>query len=689
MDPTLEEVQAELARREQSNSFSSGAKELGSQALEGAASGITGAAYLPLEAGAAMVNVPIYVAEQLGLRPKDSGIESPTSIVRQMFDIKDPPKTGWGKVAYNFAEGAIPSALIAGAASGGTVALPAGVVGGAINVIAKELGGNNPYLQQLIAAVPGLPAILKANLRQAKPKGGSGAGPITDPETGTMLSPGEASGDAVQLAREELMRRDAASSGIVNTFEQGQAATIRDVVANAQQRNARAVTNPMEVAKNVHSAWAKGENTLVNNLKGTSEYFKYAERQGGGRELIPTDKVRQTVDALAEGIPEESPNFGPMKAAIDRINKEYNIKEPPGLIVGESGQPLLKGKVSHKKISIEDMQTNLSAWAEAARSGEYTLRDGTNAFANVTPGQVKGMARRVLWAYKQDLDAAIEAGIPGAESLKRARKEYVGALGKLEEYQTQPLRKEFDVKYPSELVPETVVDKLTKLPSSQRKILSDLLEQDYPDTWQGIRELAYNKLRKQMTNEDGSFNTTKGRNALKSLESDEFNYLFPSKAEVNKARHAVGLLEHIERKTASSKLTDIELSDVNRAASGIAGMFGGFTGKYAYLTVVDVLRAALGSGNANKTRAYLTFNPQGQELLRYAANSKTLAGSLPKSAWDKFFTMTTSEKSMISGSAGTGLTSRQRSQQETPGMPEPTLDEIQAEIRRRENEQQP
>lgn len=79
------------------------------------------------------------------------------------------------------------------------------------------------------------------------------------------------------------------------------------------------------------------------------------------------------------------------------------------------------------------MQKNLSAWGEAAYSGKADFGKG-NIFEGVAPGQAKGIAISVLNGFKNSLDEAIDAGVPGADKLVDARDKFRQNIQKLSSF---------------------------------------------------------------------------------------------------------------------------------------------------------------------------------------------------------------------------------------------------------------
>lgn len=365
-------------------------------------------------------------------------------------------------------------------------------------------------------------------------------------EVGPM-TPGELTGSRRQLAVEA---RVAASPRAENVpaFRQAQAMSTETYLDNLFKRSAQETLNPEDLTKSVVSSFQNYGKSLSSTLRSdAAKDFNAAKKAGGTVDTAPIlDAVQQRLNA----IPAETPGMDGLRNSLNRILDEYAIpaipeQVTPSSIIGAGGEPVAVtvtpgSPAQARRIDIDRLQKNLSAWGEAAYSGTADFGKG-NIFEGVAPGQAKGIALDVLKGFKQSLDNAIAEGVPGAEQLKGARDKFAANIQKIEEFSNRPLVKAFDVERPSDLVPEQVVTKLKNAPASQRAVLLEVLGNN-PEASQILDSIRRAKFDEVLTKSRipgaaenaPDFNIQAALSELGKKES-EFDFLFPKKSDKNDA----------------------------------------------------------------------------------------------------------------------------------------------------------
>jgi len=186
-------------------------------------------------------------------------------------------------------------------------------------------------------------------------------------------------------------------------------------------------------------------------------------------------------------------------------------------------------------------------------SSQYSFYDDGkgNIFEGVAPGQVKGIAIKVLRGFRESLDDAVNSGVAGAEDLAKARDKFKGNLQKIEEYSNYPLTKYFDVETPSALTPELVIDRLSKAKPTERLFLSQVLANS-PDANMILDTVRRSQLEALLSkSQKAASGAAEGAPTidLKTLLTEinnkkgDFNYLFPNAADKADATLAIQWLQ--------------------------------------------------------------------------------------------------------------------------------------------------
>lgn len=563
---SLEELEAELAKRGQVSTGASvlapteetsleRVKNIAESTLKGATKGL-----INLVGG--WGNLYDYLKQS-----KDPSAFSSSGIVKAIKDIAGPdlmkiaPGTSG---AYQFAEAGAPAAALTAVGVPGlfgrTVPGVAGefAVGGTTGLLGQSIAPESPLAQLAIGMSPyaikgGFMAGQKA---VTTPKG------TLAPETGSMLevgplTPGEATGSRMQLAREQRVEATPAIEGKAQTFRQKQAASTESFLNKLFDRaSSAAITDPQEAANRLTTAFQNYGKTLASKLRSdAAQDFNAAKKAGG---LIDTAPVITSVQESLASIPKETPGFAALKENMDKILKEFAIPEvpataTPSMILNEAGLPAMVTETpavpaQSLKISVDRLQKNLSAWGQAAWSGEFNL-NGSNIFAGIAPGQAKGIARSVLRGYKNALDEAIDSGVAGADKLKDARDTFAANLQKIDEFSERPIVKAFG-KPVSQLVPEKdVIPVLRDMPQTQRKLLFQIVGEQSPEFADTIRRLQFDDVLGSAANAaaakgDPTFVIGKALDALNS-KSGDFAFLFDNQADLNRARQAVKYMQTV------------------------------------------------------------------------------------------------------------------------------------------------
>jgi hypothetical protein len=396
--------------------------------------------------------------------------------------------------ASNFAEAAAPQVATTALGMPGLFPRTAlgltgeAAVAGSTGLLAESIAPDSPLAQFAIQATPyAVGGAVKAARNSALAP--EGVVPKNSNELLNVgrMTPGEMTGSRPQLAKEAKAEASTKIEERGNVFRQAQAVDAETFLDNVFKRATASADTPEVAATGAINAFSNYGKSLASKLRRDANVdFKDAKVAGG---IIDPSPVLKAVQEKLSSIPPETPGFAGIESAINKIKDEYFIPEKqaviePSAILGPTGQParvnITPGTPEGvQKISVERLQKNLSAWGEAVYSGKADFGKG-NIFEGVAPGQVKGIAMAVLNGFRQSLDEAIDAGVPGAEKLKAARDNFKTNLASIEEFSNRPLAKYFDVPTSTALTAEDVLAKLNKAKPSERTFLVDVLSKS-PD----------------------------------------------------------------------------------------------------------------------------------------------------------------------------------------------------------------
>jgi len=676
-EPTLEELKAELRRRGETVStesvmyqdeptrgeFSKFAESLTKGAGKGIASVLGG-----------WGNLYDYLKES-----KDPSRFSTAGIAKGIkdktgIDILTIP--GYGG-AYEFGATGAPAAAftalgvpglfkrtIPGVAAEGTVA-------GATGLISQTVAPDSPLAQLGIQMLPyGSKLGAKvAEKRITRPEGTfPSLAQIDELLRVGRLTPGEATLLRQQLATEARVEASPESGAV--PFRRAQARDVEGFLTKLFDRAAGTTLTAGETTTAVFDAFKNYGKSLSSKLRSDAATDFNAAKKAGGS--VDTSPILATVDAQLSGLPLEAPGLANLRGSLQRIRDEYTLLDPQGNPAGAAN------------IDIGRLQKNLSAWGDAAYSGSANFGKG-NIFEGVAPGQAKGIALSVLKGFKQSLDDAIANGVPGADKLKAARDKFAQNIKSIEEFSDRPLTRSFDVQNVSELVPETVMQKLKTLPDSQRQILIDVM-QAHPNTQ--VNEVLNTIRRTQM--QDVLTAGRQGAAGASSLQPEfaidkalasmnkkgDLGQLFPNPKDLADARLAMQWMKRVLTKESAS------------APGGVGGgaVFGGArTAGLGYGESVVLREAAALLRNviaSPEAFSNIIFSPENRKVLMDLSTKKTLT----QKGLDSLYNIT---KVGAIGAVRAGPmmdTTRpeMRSLPTQESVAGPTLEELKAELKARE-----
>jgi hypothetical protein len=460
-----------------------------------------------------------------------------------------------------------------------------GAVAAGTGMAAQSIAPDSPLAQLAIQASP---YVVKGGLTTAR-------GAVTTP-TGQVpsnldellrvgrMTPGEATGSRVQLAKEAAAEVSPKIESTGSLFRQAQVQDVSGFLDNVFKRATTEAADPTTASNAAISAFNNYGKALSSRLRKDANVDFNAAKKAGG--LVSTDPVVSAIQKELASIPPEVQALQPMRSALQRIIDEYvtPAKEAviePSKVLGPTGEPafvnITKAEPQQlSKISIDRLQKNLSAWGEAAYSGKADFGKG-NIFEGVAPGQAKGLAIKVLRGFREALDNAVDSGVAGADDLARARDKFKTNLQKIEDYSNYPLTKYFDVETPTALTPELVIDKLSKAKPSERIFLGQVLADSADgsmilDTVRRSQlEAVIAKAQKAAAGAAEGAPTIDMKTLLSELNNKkgDFNYLFPQAADKADALLAIQWLQKTA-KTASESAKGLQ-SDAYGATRSLGG----------------------------------------------------------------------------------------------------------------------
>jgi hypothetical protein len=624
-DFTLEELEEETKRRAMEKASSTGDDSFdATQAMKAFAFGAA-------SAGIDITALPFIPGDIVNEIVGTEGPKAGETYKKAFKQQKETDFPGYERF-FRFGEGAAPGAGFGFAAGGPVGAVVGGLGGGIANVSAKELFPESPVGQMVVQmAAPTGGGMLRAR-KSAIPSTERAVTPSIDPDTGLPITAGQRTGSPELLAEEQRVRGTLQGAPAAQQFDKAQAQSFEDFFDNIQQLQTSKKLTDTEISTGIIEEYDKFNRGLINKFKAqNTANFTNAKKTAGNADIIPTTNVQKEIDSLiAQYDNPEVPGLQAIASSLKKIKQELTTTEKTGgLILSEKGVPLIPETITTKasNINIDRLQQNLSAWGDAAYRGTFAS-PGRNVseFADASPGVVKGIARRVLTAFKNDLDEAAQSGVKGAAALKSARDAYAKNINAINEVAARPLNKYFDVASPSSLVPETVVKKFINLPPSQKAEVASVLQSTRPDIWENLRERGFQTLMDKARNKGAAanepkFNLSRFSEKLGELDDPAVSWLFPTKQEKNQFKAGLKLLQKVNQKGSFSDPTKGEMANALRAMQEGGGALGGAKIKYGLQFLTDAVRSVIGTADDRKL-SYLMFSPNGRQLIIEASKSK-------------------------------------------------------------------
>lgn len=426
-------------------------------------------------------------------------------------------------------------------------ATEAGLAGGT-SLLAEQAAPESPITQFLIQTLPSV-AVGLGQAGQAAARKPAG---VIRPEAAALqevgpLTPGEAAGSRVQLSREARVEKTPEIETTAEEFRGKQAQSVRSYLEGtfktATQGVKPDVTRIYKGIKNYGKA-------LSSKLK--SDAGRDFSKAEGIPSLIDAAPVVDRLRSLAASLNTDVPELAAQHKAIQRLLGK--LTEPavpetraPSMVLSAEGQPAFVNITPGRpegitKMTISDLKQAISGWGEAAYSGQHPL------LGDIAPGQAKGVARAILRGYKDALDVAIDAKVPGADLLKTARDNFKDNLDSLRQFEKTKVVKTFG-KPLEELPVEEVIKKLESLAPSQRSLLVKFVSDEYPQVENTMRAVKLNKLLDSavIRGAPEGAPTFDVKAALKKLDEakDDWKWLFPDKESSAKAAKALDYLRKI------------------------------------------------------------------------------------------------------------------------------------------------
>ena len=524
---------------------------------------------------------------------KDPSAFSSAGIMKGLRDLSGPDlqQIRGYRGAYEVGQSAAPAVVMSAMGLPGLFPRTAlgltgeGAVAAGTGMAAQAIAPDSPLAQFAIQASP---YALKGGLTTAR-------GAVTSP-TGQVpsnldeflrvgrMTPGEATGSRVQIAKEVAAEVSPKIESTGNLFRQAQAQDVSGFLDSVFKRATTAAADPTIAANSAISSFDNYGKALSGRLRKDANVDFNAAKKAGG--LVETDPVVRIVQEELASIPPEALDLSSKRAALQRIIDEYvtPAKEAivePSKVLGPTGEPAFVNITKAEpqqlaKISIDRLQKNLSAWGEAAYSGKADFGKG-NIFEGVAPGQARGVAIKVLRGFRESLDNAVKSNVAGADDLAIARDKFKANLQKIEDYSNYPLSKYFDVETPTALTPEKVITRLSNATPSERLFLSQVLSNS-PDGNMVLDTVRRSQLEAIITkSQKTAAGAAEGSPAidLKTLlteinnKKSDFNYLFPNAVDRADATLAIQWLQKTA-KTASESAKGMQ-SEAYGAVRGVGG----------------------------------------------------------------------------------------------------------------------
>ena len=415
-------------------------------------------------------------------------------------------------------------------------------------------------------------------------------------------------------------------------FKKAQAYDVESFLTNLFNKASDKTLSPPDAVQAVVSSFNNYGKSLSSRLRSDAAKDFSAAKGAGG--LIDTTPIVSVIQSKLGEIPVEVKALDPVRNALQKIIDEYAIPATPSVttpstILGPTGAPASVTitpaiPASNLKINIDRLQKNLSAWGEAAYSGKADFGKG-NIFEGVAPGQAKGIAISVLNGFKNSLDEAIDAGVPGADKLVDARDKFRQNIQKIEQFSDRPLTKAFDVQNVTDLVPEVELAKLKKMPPSQQQFLVEVMQNSpnsqVNEVLNTIRRMNFDDVLSVAQAKGGAINdpTFNINIALKELDkkSSDFANLFPNAKDATDARLAMNWMRRTLQSESAAGVPGIAAGD----AYGITGALGGSARtRLQAREIIPLIRDIIASP---KAFADVIYNPEYRKAMLDLSKPKT------------------------------------------------------------------
>ena len=580
--------------------------------------------------------------------PNPSALSS-TGILKGIRDLGGPDlqQISGYRGAFEFGQAAAPATALSAAGLPGLFGRsPLGLAGefgvaGTTGTVAQQVAPESPLAQLAIQASPYAVrgGIMGARSALTQPSGQVPANVDELLRVGRM-TPGEATGSRVQLAKEARTEAAPRIEARGAEFRQAQARDVESFLDSLFKRSSSQARGAEEATQATVNAFTNYGKALTSQLRSQASRDFGAAKASGGK--IDTTPVVTIVSEQLANIPPEVASLAPVRNALQRIIDEYSIpaqeaKITPSTILGPTGEPAAVSitpavPAGLREISIDRLQKNLSAWGEAVYSGKADFGKG-NIFEGVAPGQVKGIALNVLRGFRNALDQASTEGVAGADKLIKARDNFKANLAKIEEYSERPITKAFDVERATDLTAETALNRLVRATPSERKFLVEVL-QNNPEgaaIFDSVRRQQFETvLNKARTAKAGAaegnplFDIQTALTELSKKEGD-FDFLFgatkagtPAGATKADALLAIQYMRKVLKSETAGAGSGLKGGDVYSTTRG----FGG-TGQQSNLAkeIVFLMRDIVANPNAF---ADVIFNPDTVKVMKEAQTAPTV-----------------------------------------------------------------
>ena len=499
----------------------------------------------------------------------------------------NPKEDPWGAVAYDFGEGAVPAGLF-GMVGGPVASVTAGGIGGATNVIAKRLFPESPTGQVLTNMIP-----MIVNPSQGLRAAATNPTPASTGKTGVVLTPGQATGNVKQLAKETRLASTAEgqaafaatterNTGVLKDF----ASKIQDIAANIKNASATAIRDETV------STFNKYSDALLNKFRAENRAnFDKAAAKVGDAEVFNSQPVVDKMQDLirlysSEKMPAELQAIaGKLQGVVDNMTVPA-VPAKPGTFNAMTNT--MEGAAEAvpavaKNMTIKELQKNLESWGRAAYGDGSKAPD--RVLEGVAKGTVQSISRDVLGSFRTVLDESAGLNIPGAKELQAARNTFRDNLKSIEDVAVTPIFKKFGIDSPTSIKAEDAVKALTEATPSERVIMMQVLD-SRPDIINAIRGRAFESVMqksggnisqiRQGVSDMLSGKTSQARDGISDLE-----FMFPTKPEQSKLLDMFDDMTKLERNATGQTIGTRRAAEAEKAGAEAAGVVGGAQSRYA------------------------------------------------------------------------------------------------------------